>query len=94
MIALLLLVVGSVIRNLAREEEMHFRSYEWRIKKGIHKLLIKEMCLKAVIMVVAIFGPPKQFWPGIICCILSALMMVYWFIRMPYVIAKYNHIVG
>jgi hypothetical protein len=63
---LLLLIVGTVMRNLAREEEMHFKNYEWRIKKGINRLLIKEMMLKAVIMVIAIFGPPRQFWPGII----------------------------
>ena len=64
---MIILIIGAVIRNLAKEEELHFKTYEWRIKPGVQKLLIKEMSLKALIMIVAIFGPKEQYWPSILC---------------------------
>mmetsp|Transcript_6027 Transcript_6027/g.5190 ORF Transcript_6027/g.5190 Transcript_6027/m.5190 type:complete len:106 (+) Transcript_6027:914-1231(+) len=92
MIGLLVLIIGSVIRNLAKEEELHFRSYEWRIKKGVKYVIIKEMLLKALIMVIAIFGPREQYWPSIACVLLTFTFIMYWIIVLPYVINKYNHI--
>lgn len=94
MLTLVFLIIGAVVRNLAREEEMKMKNYEWRIKRGINRLLIKEMVLKFIVMVVAIFGPQGQFWPSILCCLITGAMTVYWLITMPYVIPKYNHIVG
>ncbi|CAI2386678.1 unnamed protein product [Moneuplotes crassus] len=91
MVTLLMLIVGAVVRNLAKEEEMHFRGYEWRIKKGVNRLICKEMVLKAVIMIIAIFGPTRYYFPPLVCCILTASFLAYWLLIMPYVINKYNH---
>lgn len=92
-ITLSVLIIGAVIRNLAKEEEMHFKTNEWRIKQGINKLLIKEMILKAIIMIIAIFGPRRYYFPSLICWILAFCFMIYWLKYMPYVLNKYNHIV-
>ncbi|CAI2382033.1 unnamed protein product [Moneuplotes crassus] len=92
MISLSLLIAGAVFRNLAKEEEMHFLGYEWRLKIGIKRLIIKEMALKTVVMVIAVFAPSRLHFPALICCVLILSFLIYWLIKMPYVINKYNHI--
>ena len=75
-----------------REAEMHFRGNQWRFKLHMKNCLIKEMFFKMLILIIAIFGPPEQYWPSLVCSLLFIPMIVYWLKYCPYVIPKYNHI--
>ena len=50
------------------------------------------MFFKMLILIIAIFGPPEQYWPSLVCSLLFIPMIVYWLKYCPYVIPKYNHI--
>ena len=71
---------------------MHFRGNQWRFKLHMKNCLIKEMFFKMLILIIAIFGPPEQYWPSLVCSLLFIPMIVYWLKYCPYVIPKYNHI--
>ena len=75
-----------------REAEMHYRGNQWRFKLHIQNCLIKEMFFKMLILIIAIFGPSKQYWPSLACSLLFIPMIVYWLKYCPYVVPKYNHI--
>jgi glucose uptake protein GlcU len=94
MIALVFLIIGATVRNLQREELMKMKHYPWRVKRGINRLLIKNMAFKMVIITIAVFGPASQYWPPIACFLLSLFVSIYWLIVCPYIRDLYNHIVS
>ena len=93
MLTIIFLIIGAIVRNLAREEVSHFKTNELRIKHGIKYLNLKEVSLKMIIVGISVFGPAKQYWPNIICFFMYSAVTYYWYYIMPYVIVKYNHVV-
>lgn len=70
---------------------MHFKTYKWRVRGNIKYLLVKDMALKIVIMIFAVYGTKDQWWPTIICSILSLAGGIYYLIRIPYVLNAFNY---
>ena len=89
-ISLLLLVVGVVFRNLAKEDIQHFRGFKWRLKYGKRFVLIKHMLWRMTVILVAVLGPEDAWYPPFICFLLCIAYIVYFLRELPYVEAKYN----
>ena len=86
------MVGGIIFRNLARADLQYHKDYKWRVKRTIRFIQVRHMVYRIIVVFVAVLGATGQWWPPLLCFVLSVYMMGYFFKFMPFVNMWYNQI--